>query len=61
MTSICRIPWSIARRAALSAAVCAAKGVPFLAPLNPLDPAEAQEITSPFGAVIDTIVLLNVD
>jgi len=48
MTSIWRIPWSIARRAALSAAVWAAKGVPFFAPLNPLDPALAQEITSPF-------------
>ena len=44
-TSICLIPWSRALLAAASAAVCAAKGVPFLAPLNPLAPAEDQEIT----------------
>ena len=35
-------------------------GVPFRAPLNPLAPAEDQEITWPDVSVIETIVLLNV-
>ena len=34
-------------KAAFSAAVCAANGVPFLAPLKPTLPAEAHEITFP--------------
>jgi hypothetical protein len=51
----------MARRAALSAAVWAAKGVPFFAPLNPLEPADAQEIASPDWSVIVTIVLLKVE
>jgi hypothetical protein len=54
------IPLSIARRAASSAATCAAKGVLFREPLNPLLPAVAQLITSPFKSVIVMIVLLNV-
>jgi hypothetical protein len=55
------IPVLRASNAAFSAAVCAAKGVLFRAPLNPELPAEAQEIVSPFKFVIVTIVLLNVD
>ncbi len=47
-------------RAALSAAICAAKGVDLREPLNPTWPAEAQLITFPIGSVIDTMVLLNV-
>src|SRR5712691_608971 len=54
-------PCSSDFRAAFSAAIWAAKGVPFLVPLNPTVPALAQEITSPLGSVIETIVLLNVD
>ncbi len=52
------VPW--ARRAADSAAICAANGVDFREPLKPTWPAEAQEITLPDGSVIETIVLLNV-
>src|SRR3954451_8731384 len=51
-------PCSWALRAALSAAICAAKGVDLREPLNPTWPAEAQLITLPCGSVIDTIVLL---
>jgi hypothetical protein len=47
--------------AALSAALWAAKGVLFLAPLNPCVPAEAQVITFPDLSDRVTIVLLNVD
>lgn len=61
ITSSCRIPCSIARLAALSAAVWAAKGVPFFAPLNPLEPEEAQEIVSPRVSEMVTIVLLKVE
>ena len=50
-----------ASKAAFSAAVWAANGVPFLAPLKPALPADAQEIVSPVKLVIVTIVLLNVD
>ena len=46
---------------AFSAAICAANGVPFFAPLKPIAPADAQEIVSPFTLVIVTIVLLKVD
>src|SRR2546430_8957588 len=54
------MPCSIARRAAASAANCAANGVDLREPLKPTWPAEAQEITAPVGSVMDTIVLLNV-
>src|SRR5271166_2746754 len=54
------MPCSMARRAADSAAICAAKGVDFLEPLNPTWPDEAQEIMLPAGSVMDTMVLLNV-
>ena len=43
-----------------SAAIWAAKGVPFFAPLNPLLPADDQDIVSPFKSLIVTIVLLRV-
>src|SRR5690242_12378691 len=59
-TSTLRMPCSIARRAAASAASCAANGVDLREPLKPTWPAEAQEITAPVGSVIDTMVLLKV-
>src|SRR4029078_6723757 len=59
-TSTLRLPCSCGRRAALSAAICAAKGVDLREPLKPTWPAEAQAITLPTGSVIETIVLLNV-
>src|SRR3954462_8116006 len=59
-TSTLRMPCSCARRAAASAAICAANGVDLREPLNPTWPALAQEITLPIGSVIETIVLLNV-
>ena len=46
---------------AFSEAFCAAKGVPFLAPLKPHAPADDQHITSPFKSVIVTIVLLKLE
>src|SRR4051794_30118428 len=59
-TSILRMPCSIARRPAASAAICAANGVDLREPLKPTVPAEAHEMTAPVGSVIVTIVLLNV-
>src|SRR5690625_1613916 len=47
--------------AAVSAAICAAKGVDFLDPLKPNAPAELHPITFPCKSVIVTIVLLNVE
>ena len=55
------IPLFKASNDAFSAAVCAAKGVLFRAPLKPELPAEAQETVSPVKLVIVTMVLLNVD
>src|SRR5207247_3782640 len=60
-TSTCFTPCSIALRAAASAASPAAKGVPLREPLNPVAPALDQASTFPWGSVIVTIVLLNVD
>ena len=54
------MPCSCALRAAVSAAICAANGVDLREPLKPTWPALAHVITSPWGRVIDTIVLLNV-
>ena len=48
-TSTLLMPCSCARRAADSAAICAAKGVDLREPLKPTWPAEAQEITLPDG------------
>src|SRR6476659_986070 len=58
--STLRMPGSIARRAAASAAIWAAKGVDLREPLNPTCPDDAQAMTLPAGSVIETMVLLNV-
>src|ERR1700754_1113970 len=60
-TSPLRMPCSMARRAAASAACWAAYGVDLREPLNPTCPEDAHEITFPVGSVIETMVLLNVD
>src|SRR5215471_18005600 len=60
-TSTLRMPCSMARRAAASAACWAAYGVDLREPLNPTWPDDAHEITLPVGSVIETMVLLNVD
>lgn len=60
-TETCLTPHSIARRAAVSAATDAAKGVPFLVPLNPQEPAEVQAMVFPFSSVTLTMVLLKED
>ena len=59
--SICFIPFSIAFFPASSAASCAAKGVDFLEPLNPLLPEDDHEMVLPDVSVIVTIVLLKVE
>ena len=46
----------MARRAAASAASCAANGVDLREPLKPTWPEDAQEMTAPVGSVIDTPV-----
>lgn len=55
-----RNPSSMAFFVAFSAVVWAAKGVDFLAPLNPKPPEEAHEMAFPARSVIVIIVLLNV-
>ena len=60
-TSTWRRPCSIARRAAPSAAIWAAKGVLLREPLKLAVPALPQLRTFPFGSVRVMIVLLNVD
>ena len=60
-TSTWRSPCSIARRAAPSAAICAAYGVLLREPLKPGLPALAHESTLPVGSVRVIRVLLNVD
>ena len=60
-TCTVRMPASMARFAAASAASWAANGVPLRDPLNPTLPALAQETTLPVGSVMVTIVLLNVE
>src|ERR1700734_3356681 len=59
-TSTLRMPCSIARRAAASAAICAAYGVDLREPLKPTCPEDAHAITLPPGSEIETIVLLKV-
>ncbi len=59
MTSTRRTPCSITRRAADSAASCAANGVDLRLPLNPTLPDDDQANTLPDASVIDTMVLLN--
>src|SRR5579885_1171012 len=51
--------WSRAVPAAESEACCAAYGVPFRDPLNPIAPAEDQHSTRPSGSVMVICVLLN--
>src|ERR671915_902494 len=58
-TSTLRMPCSMARRAAASAAICAAKGVDLREPLNPTLPADAHETTLPDWSVKLMIVLLK--
>src|SRR4029077_8901030 len=60
-TSTLRTPCSIARRAAASAASCAANGVLLREPLNPTLPELAPESVVPCGSVNVMIVLLNDD
>src|SRR4051794_6190569 len=59
-TSTFFMPCSCARRAAASAASCAANGVDLRDPLKPTWPEEAQAITAPEGSVMEMMVLLNV-
>src|SRR6476619_3339283 len=58
-TSTRRRPCSIAARAALSAAICAANGVLLRDPLKPTPPDDAHEMTLPSVSVTLTMVLLN--
>src|SRR5262245_38527720 len=60
-TSTLTSPCSWARRAAASAASCAANGVDFREPLKPTLPALAHESVFPSRSVMVTMVLLNVD
>jgi len=53
-------PTSFAASAARLAATCAANGVDFLDPLNPLQPELDHDMTPPVGSVIVTTVLLKV-
>src|SRR3989442_676167 len=59
-TSTCLSPYSIALRAATSAAICAAKGVLLREPRKPALPALDQATTLPIRSVRVTIVLLKV-
>src|SRR5438874_1186386 len=59
LTSSDRIPASRARLAAVRAACCAAKGVPFREPLKPSEPALDQHTTLPSMSAMVTEVLLN--
>jgi len=54
-------PCSYALPPASSAATCAAYGVDFLEPLNPLAPAEDHATTLPCSSAIEIIVLLKVE
>ena len=58
-TSIFFMPWSMARRPAASAAICAANGVDLREPLKPAPPADSHAITLPSRSVSATIVLLK--
>src|SRR5436190_22899988 len=60
-TSTFRTPCSMARRAAVSAASCAAKGVDLREPLKPTLPDDAHDSVFPCWSVIVMIVLLNDD
>src|SRR5438876_401584 len=60
-TSTLRTPCSWARRAACSAASCAAKGVDLREPLKPTLPADAHDRALPSMSVMVMIVLLKDD
>jgi hypothetical protein len=60
LISISRTPLRMAVLAQRWAACCAAKGVLFREPLKPTQPAELEQIVSPFKSVIVINVLLNV-
>jgi hypothetical protein len=60
LISISRTPLRTAVPAQRCAACCAAKGVLLREPLKPTQPAEPEQIVSPFGSVIVINVLLNV-
>src|SRR4051812_24560538 len=60
-TSTLRTPCSIARRAAASAASCAANGVLLREPLKPTFPDDAHDRVLPCWSAKVTIVLLNDD
>src|SRR3954451_12524055 len=60
LTSTSLTPYFVAVCAAVSAALCAAKGVLLRLPLKPTVPDEAQQRASPLGSVIVTVVLLKV-
>src|SRR5690349_20026876 len=60
-TSTLRTPCSMARRAAVSAASCAAYGVLLREPLYPTFPSEAHAMVFPDWSVKVMIVLLNDD
>lgn len=60
-TSICLRPFSLALRAASSAARCAANAVDLRDPLKPAVPELPQQMTLPSGSTSVIIVLLNVD
>src|SRR5699024_10869297 len=55
------MPTSVADLAAVSAAICAAKGGDLREPLKPSAPAELHPSTFPCASVTVTIVLLNVE
>src|SRR5262249_38119990 len=61
ITVTVRMPSSAAFRAAARAAPCAAKGVPFRAPLKPTAPALDHATVLPCGAVTVITVLLKVE
>ena len=60
-TSTCRIPWSMALRAACCAAIWAAYGVLLRDPLKPEVPPLLQATALPWGSVRVMSVLLKVD
>jgi len=59
-TSTERTPWSRAALAALTAACCAAKGVPLREPRKPSEPELFHETVLPCWSVMVTMVLLKV-
>ncbi len=59
MTSSLRMPCSPARRAASSAATCAAYGVDLRDPLNPTEPPEVHTTVFPAWSVMLMMVLLK--